>query len=176
MRKFSTAIKTLVLLAASIGSVQAATVDLGNLYGNSVVIGQSHAGKNVTFSDDYLFSISPSASFAAAVTSINLQPYFSAGDMKITLSGTGLASAITKSATAGDNLDIAPVVLGYGDYVFNVSGMTTGDFGASYAGVLAAAAPVMNNVGGSPVPVPAAAWLLGSGLLGLVGVARRKTA
>lgn len=26
------------------------------------------------------------------------------------------------------------------------------------------------------VPVPAAAWLLGSGLLGLVGVARRKTA
>jgi hypothetical protein len=26
----------------------------------------------------------------------------------------------------------------------------------------------------SPVPVPAAAWLFGSGLLGLVGVARRK--
>ena len=28
----------------------------------------------------------------------------------------------------------------------------------------------------SPVPVPAAAWLLGSGLLGLVGIARRKAA
>lgn len=28
----------------------------------------------------------------------------------------------------------------------------------------------------SPVPVPAAAWLLGSGLLGLIGVARRKAA
>lgn len=28
---------------------------------------------------------------------------------------------------------------------------------------------------GNPVPVPAAAWLMGSGLLGLVGVARRKT-
>lgn len=28
----------------------------------------------------------------------------------------------------------------------------------------------------SSVPVPAAAWLLGSGLLGLVGVARRKAA
>lgn len=29
---------------------------------------------------------------------------------------------------------------------------------------------------GAPVPVPAAAWLLGSGLLGLIGVARRKAA
>lgn len=28
----------------------------------------------------------------------------------------------------------------------------------------------------APVPVPAAAWLLGSGLLGLIGVARRKAA
>ncbi|MFA7387228.1 MAG: VPLPA-CTERM sorting domain-containing protein, partial [Thiohalobacteraceae bacterium] len=30
--------------------------------------------------------------------------------------------------------------------------------------------------GGTPeIPVPAAVWLLGSGLIGLVGVARRKT-
>jgi hypothetical protein len=32
------------------------------------------------------------------------------------------------------------------------------------------------QVGASPVPVPAAAWLLSSGLLGLIGVARRKSA
>lgn len=29
--------------------------------------------------------------------------------------------------------------------------------------------------GGSPVPVPAAVWLFGSGLLGLLGIARKKT-
>jgi hypothetical protein len=29
-------------------------------------------------------------------------------------------------------------------------------------------------VGVSAIPVPAAAWLFGSGLLGLIGVARRK--
>ena len=32
------------------------------------------------------------------------------------------------------------------------------------------------SIMGSPVPVPAAVWLFGSGLLGLVGVARRKRA
>jgi len=33
---------------------------------------------------------------------------------------------------------------------------------------------VIDNVSVSPVPVPAAAWLFGSGLLGLIGAARRK--
>ncbi|HIB83546.1 MAG TPA: VPLPA-CTERM sorting domain-containing protein, partial [Chromatiaceae bacterium] len=32
------------------------------------------------------------------------------------------------------------------------------------------------NVNVSDVPVPAAVWLFGSGLIGLVGMARRKTA
>lgn len=36
--------------------------------------------------------------------------------------------------------------------------------------------PITASINTSAVPVPAAAWLLGSGLLGLVGVARRKTA
>ena len=31
------------------------------------------------------------------------------------------------------------------------------------------------NVTVAPVPVPAAVWLFGSGLMGLIGVARRKT-
>ena len=36
---------------------------------------------------------------------------------------------------------------------------------------------IRGQIGGAaPVPVPAAAWLLGSGLIGLAGVARRKTA
>jgi len=28
--------------------------------------------------------------------------------------------------------------------------------------------------GGSPVPIPASVWLFGSGLIGLIGIARRK--
>ncbi|MES2366828.1 MAG: hypothetical protein V4563_13200 [Pseudomonadota bacterium] len=33
----------------------------------------------------------------------------------------------------------------------------------------------LNTTGVAPVPVPAAAWLFGSGLLGLIGISRRKT-
>ncbi len=33
----------------------------------------------------------------------------------------------------------------------------------------------MDNLNGSPVPVPAAAWLLGTGLLGLIGIRRRQS-
>jgi len=33
---------------------------------------------------------------------------------------------------------------------------------------------VIDNLNFSPVPIPAAAWLFGSGLIGLIGVARRK--
>ncbi len=45
--------------------------------------------------------------------------------------------------------------------------------GTVTAGPAATAVP---NLGPAPVPVPAAAWLFGSGMLGLVGVARRKKA
>lgn len=52
-----------------------------------------------------------------------------------------------------------------------VSGPFTG-FNAGFNGT----ATVTNMTMPATVPVPAAAWLLGSGLLGLVGVARRKAA
>jgi hypothetical protein len=45
------------------------------------------------------------------------------------------------------------------------SSYDTGDFTNTYEGAI---------INPSAVPVPAALWLFGSGLLGLVGVARRR--
>lgn len=75
------------------------------------------------------------------------------------------------SANAGDTLtfdwafsagDYAP----FGDFAF-ISLVGTGPANGHYE-VLAEITPVP-----APVPVPAAVWLMGSGLLGLAGVARR---
>ena len=89
---------------------------------------------------------------------------------------------------AGGVLD----ALGYGDFtssIFAGEGTPAGDVAAGWS--LARANPLLDTgdnqadfiglevptpglVPTSPVPVPAAAWLFGSGLIGLAGVARRK--
>ena len=66
--------------------------------------------------------------------------------------------------------------------VFNcAAGVCTGDnttaAGGMQTGPFVGAVPAFNGTGDlavSAVPVPAAVWLMGSGLLGLVGVARRR--
>ena len=48
-------------------------------------------------------------------------------------------------------------------------------FGGMQTGPTSGALPTFNGTGNlSAVPVPASAWLMGSGLLGLIGLARRK--
>jgi hypothetical protein len=64
---------------------------------------------------------------------------------------------------------------------FNLYGVTATDTNLALS-VLGTATLTANGVtfaaasSGTPVPLPAAIWLLGSGLLGLAGVGRRKTA
>ena len=57
------------------------------------------------------------------------------------------------------------------------TGINTTAGGSMQTGPFAGATPAFNGTGDlAAVPVPAAVWLFGSGLLGLVGVARRRKA
>jgi hypothetical protein len=60
------------------------------------------------------------------------------------------------------------------DYVggLNISFMTTANMGVAFTSDQVLSGDVVNQ----PVPIPPALWLFGSGLLGLVGIARRKKA
>jgi hypothetical protein len=65
--------------------------------------------------------------------------------------------------------------------LYGVTGTTTGPVALSLLGTATLTANGVtfgpeSTGGGTPVPLPAAIWLLGSGLLGLAGVGRRKAA
>lgn len=133
------------------------------------------------FLSDYGFKISSLGSFSSAVVTFNLGAILGLSDLTFNLlSGTPWASAVPSALSAGQiaarnasilasswNLGgaqvISPTTLGAGDYVVQVRGRVTGQFGGSYAGVLNVAA----------VPEPSAIVLALAGL-GLLGFASRR--
>lgn len=61
-----------------------------------------------------------------------------------------------------------------GNYYLSFFGKA--DYLGQYGIQIAEFGSMLSETGASPVPVPAAAWLFGSGVLGLAGVMRRKAA
>lgn len=74
------------------------------------------------------------------------------------------SSPVSYGPTTGTVAVLPGSLLGAGTYVLEVRGKVVGAAGGSYSGVLNLA----------PVPVPAAAWLFGSGVVGLLATRRRK--
>ena len=90
--------------------------------------------------------------------------------------GGGIEIAIFGASVANTGNQDLPFGLVMGDtvtFTFSSTNFTTESDGSNLTGFTASAT---GNATGSLVPVPAAIWLFGSGLLGLVGMARRKKA
>jgi hypothetical protein len=156
----------------------------GNTFGTptSVISGSTSVAHPAGFGfyDDFLFTIT-SASANSITSTLNLGVLSGVNDLSVRLYAKStntfpvLLSPVSPpidawstpySAGPGQTFTVAilpATALAAGTYVLEVRGNVTGAAGGSYSGTL--------NV--DAVPVPAAAWLFGSSLIGLVSLRRK---
>ena len=114
-----------------------------------------------SFTDTFNFNITSTSDVSASVADLTQYLY-----TFTVLKDDNLIMSLSGGAPVGNNVSTTMLNLIAGSYSAIVTGNAVGNFGGLYS-VAMTAKP-------SAVPVPAAIWLLGSGLLGLVGIARRK--
>jgi hypothetical protein len=172
--KYSKALASLTLVAAAVASsgVQASTYELGVL--DSSIADQEVIVGSGSFMDTFNFSILANSEVAASVQNnplvkrsifvrnienLSLSLFNTNGTLSDVTDDSQIGSAILSGESSYD-------LLASGNYYAKVEGTAVGSSGGKYT--------ITMSADPAPVPVPAAAWLLGSGLLGLVGIARRK--
>lgn len=100
---------------------------------------------------------------AISIVDVQLDSFIDFG--AVIKNSQGVIVAELSKATPGVTLDLALDV-----YTVDFLG-TPGDFSAGWSLI----ATIRDDVDVSAVPIPAAVWLFGSALMGLVGVSRRKS-
>ncbi|MFA5982606.1 MAG: hypothetical protein WC782_01195 [Methylococcaceae bacterium] len=156
------------------------------------IIQNSLAGNGFGFLDTYLFTID-SATVNSITSSIDLGKFLGIQNLseqlfsfnesnpaQFNVEGTPVAlgnpiQSLTALNTNGSGAVavIQQTNLATGTYALQISGIATGQFGGTYVSVLNLS-PSFAPVSTSAVPVPAALWLMGSALLGIVSVSKRK--
>ena len=190
IRCFATAMVLAALSVPAISAFALAPVGPGNLGSISapfsVSYGNSFQAPQNQFYDDYQFSLSPAGSLNTFAATIDLGNFLSIDNLQARLySGAGpfvsttqtpliqaWSTAITVApGITGESVVISPVVLDAGTYTLELRGNVNGSNGGSYAGVLNLSPDV------SPVPEPAtlAMMLVGFGIVGSAGIARRRS-
>ena len=130
----------------------------GNAWANTVVYDRVELFQTQAYFTD-TFEILDAGSYRATLTDFEFPAAMTDTGMDVTTTTDSLGSLM------------AP-----GSFTFNA---TPGNYFVSFYGAADTSAPLELGQYGieiSKVPVPAAIWLFGSGLLGLVGIARRKKA
>lgn len=164
-------------LAVSSLSFTASAANLGTLGMTPTVQSVSISAADVTFSSPYSFTLATDSvvSAAASTLSLMLGGTVVLGFSEFSLKLFDATHTLLVTVTNVSNLvQINDVALSAGNYAFQVDGITSGLSGGAYA--FAAAAKPAAVIGGdatSPVPEPATALLLSSGLL-VLSLARRR--
>lgn len=126
------------------------------------------SGTNVVFDDGGPIQIN----FLSPVTSVGGFFSYSSGLTFLAYDAAGVQVAAVSSAF-NSNLSQSGDVGSMPNEFLQVAN-AGGIYSASILGNPAGGSFVLDDLSYSPVPVPSAVWLLGSGLIGLIGVARRK--
>ena len=92
----------------------------------------------------------------------------------ISSTATAYTQFTTGSSTNVDGTLTGHGIAANGDGTYNVILVSASDVGTAWGSFSTTPYVEAWNVNLAPVPIPAAAWLFGSGLIGLVGIARRK--
>ena len=143
---------------ANAANIALGTISLSKDFSNTV---------SGAFSDTYTFNTSLPSTVGVSATNVAVKfsgnIFGEISNFAGTLNGVALEFS---TATVGNAIAkfLVGNVSGATDYTLVLSG-NAGN-GASYGGSIAVA----------PVPVPAAVWLFGSALMGMLGVSRRKKA
>ena len=160
--------------AGASGLANAATVDLGAV-GLGVPLPFSGFAPVGGFFDTFKFSLPSNGGSGYSVVNFPLS-IPSVGSFNTIFSAMALFSNpdgiefnlddtfLVSNSTGGSSLSLTLPAAAGGNMYLTVAGVTNGSIGGLYSGAISAAV----------VPLPPAAWMLGSALVGLVAVGRRK--
>jgi hypothetical protein len=173
--------------SSAFGTISAPTNPGNFTYSDSWTAAQTTpvTGTSSGFFDDFVFTISP-GQVDLLTSSISLGNFLGISGMKVELydyAANGSVTPLETTPLPGTGYDpwsstvafpggtstvsvLQPVTLHAGTYVIEVKGTASGSSGGNYTGSL--------NL--TPVPVPATAWLMLSGIGGLGIMSRRRKA